>query len=110
MNIKPGIRLLEEVEGAGEEAKSGDIVQVRLNGWLNGGKQIQSNYTETITLGSRSMIPGIEYAIEGMKRHGKRKVKISPHLGYKEQGVEGLIPPNAVLIYEIEILDVKKNT
>ncbi|UCE77851.1 MAG: FKBP-type peptidyl-prolyl cis-trans isomerase, partial [Gammaproteobacteria bacterium] len=37
-------------------------------------------------------------------------VKISPHLGYKEQGVEGLIPPNAVLIYEIEILDVKKNT
>ncbi len=107
MNIKPGVKLLQEAEGKGVEVKKGDIVEVKLNGWLNEGEKIQSNHVESIKLGSRKVIPGIEYAIEGMKVHGIRKVKISPHLGYKDKGVEGLIPPDAILIYEIEVLDVK---
>lgn len=107
MNIKPGIKLVEETEGSGAKAKKGDIVEVKLNGWLNEGEQIQSNHIQSIKLGSRNLIPGIENAIEGMKVYGKRKVKISPHLGYKEKGVEGLIPPDALLIYEIEVLSVK---
>lgn len=107
MNIKPGIRLIEEVKGSGEVARKGDVVEVRLNGWLNEGEQIQSDYIVSIILGGRKLIPGIEYAIEGMKVKGVRKVIISPHLGYKEDGVDGLIPPNALLIYEIELLGVE---
>ena len=61
-----------------------------------------------VMVGGREVIPGIGYSIEGMRRGGKRKVKISPHLGYREAGVENLIPPNAVLVYEIEVLEVKQ--
>ena len=107
MNIKSGIKLIEETEGNGVEARKGNIVEVKLNGWLNEGKQIQSDHIQSIKLGSRNVIPGIEYAIEGMKVHGSRKVKISPHLGYKGKGVEGLIPPNSLLVYEIVLLSVK---
>lgn len=107
MHIKPGLKLIEETEGNGAKARIGNVIEVKLNGWLNKGEKIQSDHIQNIKLGSRSIIPGIEYAIEGMKVHGIRKVKISPHLGYKEKGVEGLIPPNSLLIYEIEVLNIK---
>ena len=106
MEIKPGIKLIEESEGSGQPVKKGDRAKVRLSGWLNQGDSIQENYIVEIEVGRRIVIAGIEYSLEGMKPGGKRKVKISPHLGYKETGV-GKIPPNAVLIYEIELLDVK---
>ena len=107
MQLKPGIQLVSESEGIGEPVKKGDRVTVRLNGWLNQGDPVQENYVGEIVVGSRFAIPGIEYSLEGMKRGGRRKVKISPHLGYKEAGVKDLTPGNAVLIYEIEVLDVK---
>ena len=106
--LKPGIQLLSETEGGGDPVQKGDTVKIRLNGWLNRGEQILENYLGEIVVGNRTLIPGIEYSIEGMKQNGKRKVKISPHLGYREVGVQNLIPPNAVLIYEIEVLDVKR--
>ncbi|MEJ2232036.1 MAG: FKBP-type peptidyl-prolyl cis-trans isomerase [Nitrospirales bacterium] len=87
--------------------KKGDTVTFRLNGWLNQGDPVQENYVGEIVVGSRVVIPGIEYSLEGMKPGGKRIVKISPHLGYKEAGVKDLIPANAVLIYEIEILAIQ---
>jgi len=107
MEIKPGISLVSESVGTGEPVKKGDRVTVRLNGWLNQGDPVQENYVGEIVIGSRAVIHGIEYSLEGMKQGGKRKVKISPHLGYKEAGVKNLIPENAVLVYEIEVLDVK---
>jgi FKBP-type peptidyl-prolyl cis-trans isomerase len=106
MNIKPGIKLLSEVVGVGAPAMKGDRIVVRLNGWLTKGEPIQENFDTEILIGSRVAIPGIEYSVEGMRSGGKRKVKISPHLAYKDVGVRGLIPPNAVLIYEIEVLSV----
>ena len=106
MEIKPGIKLVEESEGSGQPVKKGDRVKVRLNGWLNQGELIQENHIAEIEVGRRIVIPGIEYSLEGMRPGGKRKVRISPHLGYKETGV-GKIPPNAVLVYEIELLEIK---
>jgi FKBP-type peptidyl-prolyl cis-trans isomerase len=106
MTLRAGIKLLEEIEGIGQAAQKGDTVEVKMNGWLNKGQHIQKDYVGTITLGSRIAIPGIEYAIMGMKRGGRRRIKISPHLGYGENGVKGLIPSNAVLIYEIELINV----
>lgn len=107
MELKPGIKLVSESEGNGPPVKKGDTVTVRLNGWLNQGQPVQENFVGEIVVGNRVAIPGIEYSLEGMKQGGKRKVKISPHLGYKEAGLKDLIPSNAVLIYEIEVIDVK---
>ena len=108
MEIKPGIRLVSESGGSGPPVKKGDKVTVRLNGRLNHGDPVQENHVCEVIVGSRAVIPGIEYSLEGMKQGGKRTVKISPHLGYKEAGLKDLIPANAVLVYEIEILDVKR--
>lgn len=107
LKIKSGIKLLEEVEGTGKEVIKGDSVTVKLNAWLNSGTQVQTNFEETIEIGSRKTISGVENTILGMKKLGKRKVKISPHLAYAKQGIVGLIPPNSVLIYEIEVLGEK---
>jgi FKBP-type peptidyl-prolyl cis-trans isomerase len=109
MMLKSGIKLLSESQGTGEPVKKGDTVKVRLNGWLNQGQQIQENYRDEVVVGSRDVIPGIDYSIEGMRRGGKRKVKISPHLGYRKAGIENRIPPNAVLVYEIEVLEVERS-
>jgi len=110
MMLRSGIKLLSETQGTGEPIKKGDTAKVRLNGWLNQGQQIQKNYLGEVVVGGRNIIPGIDYSIEGMRRGGKRKVKISPHLGYREAGVENLVPPNAVLVYEIEVLEVKQGS
>jgi peptidylprolyl isomerase len=109
MMLKSGIKLLSETQGTGEPIKKGDIVKFRLNGWLNQGQQIQENHLGEIVVGDREVIPGIDSSIEGMRRGGKRKVKISPYLGYREAGVENRIPPNAVLVYEIEVLEVERS-
>ena len=110
MTLKPGIKLISETEGAGVEVKKGNSVKVLLSAWLNKGEVIQSKQTYEVVLGARNVIPGIEYSIEGMKVGGKRKVKLSPHLGYGEKGVPGKIPGNAVLVYEIEVLGVVSKT
>ena len=107
--LKSGLKLLSETQGTGEPIKKGDTVKVRLNGWLNQGQQIQENYLAEVMVGGREVIPGIDYSIEGMRQGGKRRVKISPHLGYREAGIENSIPPNAVLVYEIEVLEVKQS-
>jgi FKBP-type peptidyl-prolyl cis-trans isomerase len=110
MQLRTGIKLLSETEGTGEPVKKGDKVRVRLSGWLNRGEPIQENHVEEIVVGRRQVIPGLEYSLEGMKKGGVRKVKISPHLGYRDRGVSGRIPSHAVLIYEIEILDIREGT
>lgn len=106
MEIKPGITLVSETVGSGQLVKKGDTVTVRLNGWLNHGDCVQENDVVDIVVGRRGVIPGIEYSLEDMKPGGSRRVRISPHLGYKEAGVQDRIPANAVLIYEIEVLAV----
>jgi len=110
MKLKSGVKLLSETPGTGQPIKKGDTVKVRLNGWLNQGQQIQENHLCEVAVGDRKLIPGIDYSIEGMRKGGKRRVKISPHLGYREAGVENLIPRNAVLVYEIEVLEVKQSS
>jgi FKBP-type peptidyl-prolyl cis-trans isomerase 2 len=59
----------------------------------------------TIVLGRRETMAGVEHALMGMKIGGYRKVRISPHLAYRDKGIPGLIPPNAVLICEIWLRD-----
>ena len=107
MNIKPGIRLLAETPGTGRCIGQGDLVTIRLQGWLNQGEPIQTDYVTTVVVGRRALIPGIEYSLVGMCVGGSRRVQISPHLAYGEAGIPGRIPPRAALRYDIEVLSAQ---
>ena len=107
MKIKSGIKLISESVGSGQSIKKGDQVTVRLNGWLSQGEPIQKDFIGQIVVGRRVVIPGIEQSLLGMKQGGIRTVTISPHLAYKAAGIKDHIPPNAVLTYTIEVLDIQ---
>ena len=128
MSIKPGINLIEEMEGHGEPARKGDRVVYNIRMFLNKGDEVPINEKQVslglpadgirqadglvfvdhqTTLGRRSTIAGIEYSLTGMKPGGYRKVKVSPHLAYGEKGVPGLIPANALLVIEIWLRHVR---
>lgn len=116
-----GIRLLEEREGEGPPAKKGDRVVYNTRLFLNQGDEVPLNAKQapylpqemirveggdtfidhSTVLGSRQARAGVEHALTGMKMGGYRKVRISPHLAYREKGIPDLIPPDAVLICEI---------
>ena len=121
MRIKSGIKLLAEIEGRGEPARKGDTVVYNWRLYRNQGEEIALNEQQEknlpaemirvvdgyhfidhrTILGSRQTMAGVEYSLYGMKRGGYRKIRISPHLAYRDKGLGDLIPSNAVLIVEL---------
>jgi len=121
-----GLKLLEEREGVGTPAKKGDRVVYNTRIFLNQGDEVMLNETQAehlpkdmirveggvifvdhkTMLGSRQTIAGVEHVLMGMKVGGYRKVRISPHLAYRDKGIPDLIPPDAVLICEIWLRDI----
>ena len=99
--MKPGIKLIEEVDGYGPVAANGDTVEFESQAFLSRGDHAQDRIAMTTILGKRQVIAGVEYSLVGMKAGGYRKVKISPHLAYRNVGVPGKVPPDAVMIYEL---------
>lgn len=98
-------------EGTGEQAKSGDLVTVNYVGALTDGTKFDSsidrNQPFQFTLGENRVIQGWELGVLGMKAGEKRKLTIPPELGYGAQGAGGgVIPPNATLIFEVELLKI----
>jgi len=105
----------------GALAQKGDHVVYNTSMFLNQGDEVPLNDVQaqrlpkdmvrveagitfvdhTIVLGRRQAIAGVEHALMGMKAGGYRKVRMSPHLGYRDKGIPGLIPSNAVLVVEI---------
>jgi rhodanese-related sulfurtransferase len=103
---------IKDIEkGTGEEANVGETVVVHYTGWLMDGTKFDSSLDRgtpfSFTLGERRVIPGWEQGVEGMQVGGKRELIIPPHLAYGASGAVGVIPPNATLKFEIELLDVK---
>lgn len=96
-----GIKIVAETEGTGSRAETGDVVAFECAAYLNRGSEVHGRRAERTKLGSRQLIPGVEAALVGMREGGYRKVRISPHLAYRDGGVEGKVPRNAVLIYEL---------
>ena len=94
--------------GSGEGAKSGDTVEVHYTGWLIDGTSFDSSHKRnqpfSFKLGEGRVIKGWDQGVVGMKIGGKRKLTIPPHLGYGSRGAGGVIPPNAELIFEVELL------
>jgi len=121
-----GLKLLEEREGEGMPANKGDRVMFNMRLFLNKGDEVPLNKTQakhlpkemirvvdgvtlidrTIVLGRREAMAGVEHALLGMKVGGYRKVRVSPHLAYRDKGIKDLIPPDAVLICEVWLRDI----
>ena len=97
--------------GSGDEAISGKSVNVHYTGWLTNGKEFDSSRKSgqpfTFQLGAGQVIPGWDQGVAGMKVGGKRKLTIPSHLAYGEHGAGNVIPPNATLVFEVELLEVK---
>ena len=103
-----GLKVIEETEGTGAAAQQGDTLTFDCAAFLNKGSVVHERQTERFVLGSRQAIAGVEYALAGMREGGYRKVRISPHLAYGDLGVEGKVPPKAVLVYELWLNSVHK--
>jgi FKBP-type peptidyl-prolyl cis-trans isomerase len=104
-----GLEYYDVTKGTGAEVKAGDNVTVHYTGWLEDGTQFDSSVDRgepfTFTLGQNSVIPGWEEGLIGMKVGGKRQLRIPAALAYGTQG-SGPIPPDATLIFDIELLDI----
>jgi len=106
-----GVRYVDLQLGQGDEAQLGKIVEVHYVGTLLDGTRFDSSrdreHPLTFRLGAGDVIKGWDEGLLGMKVGGKRKLTIPPELGFGKQGIGSVVPPNAVLIYEFELLGVR---
>jgi hypothetical protein len=125
VNIKSGIRLLDDVEGDGALVQRQQVYQMQIRMWLNQGQPIVwqrpwgmidrarledegKTLITDLRVDRENLFNGLFYGIQGMRVGGSRKLKISPHLAYGERGIEGLIPANAVVIVEVTVLGLRQ--
>ena len=130
MKLSSGVEILENEDGSGSVAESGDTVVYNVRIFLNHGDEVPINdaiaergigeerirhengqilIDHVSMLGKRQAIAGIEKALSGMRVGGFRKVRVSPHLAYRETGIPGLIPADAVLDIFIWLHEVRKS-
>ena len=106
-----GLVIEDTTPGTGHEAVSGHEVSVHYTGWLTDGRKFDSskdrNDPFVFPLGAGHVIRGWDEGVQGMQVGGKRKLTIPPELGYGARGAGGVIPPNATLVFEVELLAVK---
>jgi FKBP-type peptidyl-prolyl cis-trans isomerase len=97
--------------GTGAVAQSGHNVKVDYTGWLTDGKKFDSSVGTgkpfELMLGAGQVIKGWDEGIAGMKVGGKRQLRIPPDLAYGAKGYPGAIPPNATLIFDVQLVDAK---
>lgn len=129
--IAKGIELLQEIVGVGAVADKGDIVTYNARIFLRKGDEVTQDASiiskgrahlktrmidgaelidHVTELGKRHSISGIEKALDGMKASGYREVLVPPHLAYREKGIPGLIPENAMLRIQLWVRDIRHAT
>ena len=104
------LKIEEQVAGNGAVAAAGQKVKVHYTGWLTDGKKFDSSVDRgdpfAFVLGKGQVIQGWDQGVVGMKVGGKRRLTIPPELAYGSKGFPGAIPPNATLVFEVELLGV----
>jgi FKBP-type peptidyl-prolyl cis-trans isomerase len=107
-----GLKYIDVVVGKGASPSVGKHVKVHYTGTLENGKKFDSsvdrNQPFSFIIGVGQVIPGWDEGVMSMKVGGKRKLIIPPNLGYGSRGAGGVIPPNATLLFDVELLDVEK--
>jgi peptidylprolyl isomerase len=105
-----GLQYIEVVPGTGDEARTGQRVTVHYTGWLTNGTKFDSSRDKNrpfpFNLGAGGVIRGWDEGVAGMRVGGQRRLIIPPNLGYGASGAGGVIPPNATLIFDVELLQV----
>jgi FKBP-type peptidyl-prolyl cis-trans isomerase FkpA len=112
------LQITDTKVGTGAEALNGRVVRVHYTGWLyddsrpdKRGQKFDSskdsNQPFDFTLGAQEVIPGWDQGVAGMKVGGTRVLTIPPAMGYGARGAGGVIPPNATLVFEVDLLEVK---
>jgi len=109
--ITEGLEYEDQITGNGDEAVPGQTVVVHYTGWLADGTKFDSshdrNETFSFKLGGGQVIQGWDQGVAGMKIGGVRKLTIAPDFGYGARGAGGVIPPNATLIFKVELIELK---
>ncbi len=107
------LKIVDVKEGTGPEAKPGDLVRVHYTGWLENGTKFDSskdrNEPFEFPLGAGYVLQGWDRGVSGMKVGGIRRLFIPAQLAYGDRGAGSVIPPNATLIFEIQLLGIKDN-
>lgn len=106
-----GLKYVDQVVGTGEVAVAGKTANVHYTGWLENGKKFDSSVDRgqpfSFPLGAGRVIKGWDEGVQGMKVGGKRKLTIPSDLGYGSRGAGGVIPPNATLVFDVELLGIR---
>jgi FKBP-type peptidyl-prolyl cis-trans isomerase len=106
-----GLKYVDQVVGTGDVAVTGKTASVHYTGWLENGKKFDSSVDRgqpfSFPLGAGRVIKGWDEGVQGMKVGGKRKLTIPSDLGYGSSGAGGVIPANATLIFDVELLGVR---
>jgi FKBP-type peptidyl-prolyl cis-trans isomerase FkpA len=106
-----GLQYDDLLVGQGAVAQAGQFVTVHYTGWLTNGRKFDSSLDRgdpfSFHLGQGQVIAGWDEGVQGMQIGGKRKLTIPPDLGYGRYGAGGVIPPDATLVFEVELLGVE---
>lgn len=104
-----GIKYEDTFEGKGPKAAQGDEVTLDYTLWLEDGRRVDSTLDRgvplTVKIGS-GRVRGLDEGLVGVRADGKRKITVPPELGYGAKGVEGMIPPNATLVFDVRVIKV----
>lgn len=107
------LKIVDVKVGTGAKAKPGELVRVHYTGWLEDGTKFDSSVDRNepfeFPLGAGYVIQGWDRGVAGMKVGGVRRLFIPSQLAYGDRGAGSVIPPNATLIFEIQLLGVKDN-
>lgn len=106
------LEITDLAPGSGPAAKSGDPLCIHYRGSLEDGTEFDSSYprgeTLDFTLGAGELIKGMDDGLVGLKVGGKRRLRIPSTMGYGKRGVPGVIPPDATLIFEVELVSIDR--
>ena len=110
ITTESGLQYEEITVGEGDTAQAGQTVTVHYTGWLTDGRKFDSSKDRDMpfefSLGAGEVIRGWDEGVQGMKVGGVRKLTLPPELGYGRRGAGGVIPPDATLVFEVELLGV----
>ncbi|MBD3226325.1 MAG: FKBP-type peptidyl-prolyl cis-trans isomerase [Caldithrix sp.] len=111
VTTESGLKYVELKEGSGDQPQTGQKVVVHYTGWTMDGKKFDSSVDKgqpfSFTIGKGEVIAGWDEGISTMKEGGKRRLFIPSELAYGERGIPGVIPPNAMLVFDAELLSIE---